>query len=64
MNVDLWKRFIPLYKQYNIKFEWVKGHNGLKENERCDLLANLAAEKKDLIIDKGYEEVYSKDKLA
>ena len=64
MNVDLWKRFIPLYKQYNIKFEWVKGHNGLKENERCDLLANLAAEKKNLIIDRGYEEVYSKDKLV
>ncbi len=64
MNVDLWKKFIPLYKKYKIKFEWVKGHNGLKENERCDLLANLAAEKKDLIIDRGYEEVYSKDKLV
>ena len=33
MNVDLWKKFIPLYKKYKIKFEWVKGHNGLKENE-------------------------------
>ncbi len=64
MNVDLWKRFIPLYKKYNIKFEWVKGHNGLRENERCDRLANLAAEKKDLKIDKGYQEVYSKDKLV
>ncbi len=64
MNVDLWKKFIPLYKKYKIKFEWVKGHNGLKENERCDLLANLAAEKKDLMIDRGYEEVYSKDKLV
>ena len=64
MNVDLWKRFIPLYKKYNIKFEWVKGHNGLIENERCDRLANLATEKKDLKIDEGYQKIYSKDKLV
>ena len=41
-NIDLWKQFIPLYKKFNIKFVWVKGHAGIKENERCDELANLA----------------------
>ena len=35
-NIDLWKQFIPLYKKFNIKFVWVKGHAGIKENERSD----------------------------
>ena len=39
-NIDLWKQFIPLYKKFNIKFVWVKGHAGINENERCDELAN------------------------
>ena len=41
-NSDLWKKFIPLYKKFNVKFEWVKGHSGNIENERCDELANTA----------------------
>ena len=44
-NIDLWKRFIPLYKKYNIKLIWIKGHDGNIENERCDLLANECQEK-------------------
>ena len=53
-NIDLWKQFIPLYKKYNIKFVWVKGHAGIKENERCDELANLA-QSSNLINDTGYK---------
>ena len=52
-NIDLWKKFIPLYKNFNIKFVWVKGHAGIKENERCDELANLA-QSENLISDIGY----------
>jgi ribonuclease HI len=52
-NIDLWKQFIPLYKKFNIKFIWVKGHAGIKENERCDELANLA-QSSNLINDTGY----------
>ena len=52
-NIDLWKQFIPLYKKFNIKFVWVKGHAGIKENERCDELANLA-QSSNLINDTGY----------
>src|SRR6186713_2554500 len=26
-NVDLWKRFIPLYKIFKPKFNWVRGHD-------------------------------------
>jgi ribonuclease HI len=54
-NIDLWETFIPLYKKFKIKFIWVKGHAGIKENERCDELANLAQSKK-LISDIGYKD--------
>ena len=53
-NVDLWKMFIPLYKKYDVKLIWVKGHDGNTENERCDFLANSCQEN-TLIDDIGYE---------
>ena len=53
-NIDLWKQFIPIYKKFIIKFVWVKGHAGIKENERCDELANLA-QSSNLINDTGYK---------
>lgn len=53
-NVDLWKIFIPLYKKYDVKLIWVKGHDGNTENERCDFLANSCQE--DVLIDDlGYK---------
>jgi ribonuclease HI len=54
-NIDLWKAFIPLYKNHKVKFVWVKGHAGNKENERCDELAVEAAESRNLPADTGYE---------
>lgn len=54
-NVDLWKRYIPLHKQFNPKFVWIKGHAGHPENERCDQLAVEAASGNNLRIDEGYE---------
>ncbi len=41
-NVDLWKRFLPLYRRHRIAFHWIKGHAGHPENERCDALAVAA----------------------
>lgn len=38
-NEDLWRRFLKIYPNFNIKFNWIKGHNGHTENERCDFLA-------------------------
>lgn len=55
-NVDLWKRFLEIYKVHNVKFKWIKGHAGIPENERCDELAVAAAEKNDLLIDIEYEK--------
>ena len=42
-NSDLWKRFLLIYEQHNVKFKWVKGHNNHPQNERCDWLAVNAA---------------------
>lgn len=55
-NIDLWKRFLEIYKVHNVKFKWIKGHAGIPENERCDELAVAAAEKRDLLIDIEYEK--------
>jgi len=53
-NVDLWQRFIPLYKRHNVKFKWLKGHAGDPENEKCDYLAVKSAESNNLLDDHGY----------
>lgn len=39
LNVDLWKRLLPLLEKHTVTFNWVKGHAGHPENERCDRLA-------------------------
>jgi len=54
-NVDLWKKYIPLHRKFTPRFQWVKGHAGHIENERCDVLAVAAAESGDLLVDVGYE---------
>ena len=38
-NPDLWMRLFELTEKHEIKFVWVKGHNGHDYNERCDKLA-------------------------
>ncbi len=54
LNVDLWKQILDLCAKHEVSFEWTKGHAGHPENERCDLLANQAAERPDLPEDKIY----------
>ena len=54
-NVDLWQRYIPLHKKYKPKFNWIRGHAGHPENERCDYLAVQAALGLNLLIDEQYE---------
>ena len=53
-NVDLWKRFLIVYKKHNVKFEWIKGHNNHPQNERCDFLAVEAANSNKLFVDDGF----------
>ena len=54
-NADLWTRFLPLYRKFQVKFVWLKGHAGHPENERCDQLAVASAMGSNLLIDHGYE---------
>jgi ribonuclease HI len=54
-NDDLWRRYIPLHKKLQPKFNWVRGHAGHPENERCDQLAVDAANSYPLLIDSGYK---------
>lgn len=42
LNRDLWERLYQLSKRHRIQWEWIKGHNGHPENERCDRLATEA----------------------
>ena len=53
-NVDLWQRLDAALGQHQIKWEWVKGHAGHPENERCDELARAAAMNPTLE-DTGYQ---------
>jgi ribonuclease HI len=55
LNIDLWEHLLPLLELHEVEFVWVRGHNGLPENERCDRLAKLAAQKDNLPPDEGFE---------
>ncbi|MDD3204513.1 MAG: ribonuclease HI [Lachnospiraceae bacterium] len=50
-NIDLWKRLLKAKEQHQVTFQWVKGHAGHPENERCDELATTAADGDDLLDD-------------
>lgn len=38
-NIDLWQQLDEIIKNHQIRWVWVKGHNGHIENERVDTLA-------------------------
>lgn len=42
-NIDLWQQLDTLIQPHEIRWVWVKGHNGHPENERCDTLARNEA---------------------
>jgi ribonuclease HI len=44
-NADLWARLDELLRVHQLSAQWVRGHNGHVENERCDVLADAAAAK-------------------
>jgi ribonuclease HI len=63
-NEDLWRRFLKVYEKHNVKFKWIKGHNGHPENERCDALAVAASKNKEShLIDEGFEQAQSSNLL-
>ena len=60
LNPDLWAQLLDLCEQHDVVFRWVKGHDGILENERCDRLAVKASQQSDLPADTGFEERQSK----
>ncbi len=59
-NADLWLEMLRLTKRHSVHFNWVKGHSGLRFNERCDELVGWAVEElilrdraEDYILDEG-----------
>jgi len=39
LNPDLWEELLKLYNTHEVEINWIKGHAGHTENERCDELA-------------------------
>jgi len=54
-NADLWAKLLDLCDTHKVRFNWVRGHAGNKENERCDQLARQAALGFEMAIDSVYE---------
>jgi ribonuclease HI len=42
LNRDLWEELLKLCSQHVVNWQWIRGHNGHVENERCDQLARQA----------------------
>ena len=43
LNPELWERLLSLCDTHKVEVNWVRGHAGHPENERCDRLAVAAA---------------------
>lgn len=58
-NADLWQRLDAARARHQVAWEWVRGHAGHAENERCDTLATSAADAANLPADEGFEAAES-----
>ena len=54
-NTELWKRLLTAMEPHQVRYIWVKGHDGHEQNERCDRLATSAADGDNLRIDEVFE---------
>ena len=55
INSDLWERLLLLISSHEkVTFNWIRGHAGHLENERCDELAMSALSGSNLLADDGY----------
>lgn len=53
-NGDLWAALDESCSRHQVTFQWVRGHRGCPENERCDQLSAEAASQGGLPEDEGY----------
>ncbi len=54
VNRDLWEKLSIQLERHSVKFHWIRGHAGNKDNEDVDLLARHWAQLGDLPDDPGY----------
>lgn len=40
-NLELWQRLDEVVQLHDIQWDWIKGHSGVEDNERCDELASM-----------------------
>jgi len=54
-NVDLWQRLEAALEHHEVRWHWLKGHAGHKQNERADQLARdgLAEARDNAVVIKG-----------
>ncbi|MDD3429568.1 MAG: ribonuclease HI [Oscillospiraceae bacterium] len=45
LNSDLWQQLLDLSAPHTLHYNWIKGHAGHAENERCDQLAVIQSQK-------------------
>ena len=45
LNPELWEKLLMLADYHKLNYNWIKGHDGHPENERCDTLATTQADK-------------------
>lgn len=48
LNMELWKELLNLTTYHKVSFEWVQGHAGHPQNERCDHAASMIAKGKEI----------------
>jgi len=53
-NPDLWQRLLDLCGGHQVRFVWVRGHAGNRENERCDQLTHAGRRQPNLPADEGF----------
>lgn len=56
MNTDLWGRLLAVVERHEVTMVRVKGHTGIDDNERCEVMAMEASRQPGLPVDSGFEE--------
>jgi ribonuclease HI len=59
LNKDLWESLYVNTKKYNVDWQVIGGHIGIKGNERCDEIATAMADDKDIELFDGVYDKYS-----